>query len=329
MTHLILLSLLVAPATAIAAHLFAGWMRRASLGQHIREYGPNLHEKKGGTPTMGGVVVLLFWGIALCSLPLSLRVTGEGLFVFLAGFSFGAIGLVDDLISIGYRRSLGLLPWQKLLLSTAAAAGLFFAFRGILSPVLRVPFSALTLTLSTVPSFFLAWIVFLATTNCMNLTDGLDGLASGVSILILLGFLALVPGGELGNAIVPLIACLVGFLWVNGHPARLFLGNVGSFFLGGVVAACALVSGTAFLLPLLAGVLVLEGTSVIIQVACFRATGRRVFKIAPLHHHFEHAEGIDYSHWLPACEWPEPRITLRLWIVQTLCVGLAVLSARL
>ena len=329
MNRLVLLSLLVAPATAIAAHLFAGWMRRASLGQHIREYGPNLHEKKGGTPTMGGVVVLLFWGISLCSLPLSLRLSSEGLFVFLAGFSFGAIGLVDDLISMGYRRSLGLLPWQKLLLGTAASAGLFFAFRGLLCPPLRVPFSTLTLTLSTIPSFFLAWIVFLATTNCMNLTDGLDGLASGVSVIILLGFLALGPGGELRSVIVPLIACLIGFLWVNGHPARLFLGNVGSFFLGGVVAACALVSGTAFLLPLLAGVLVLEGSSVIIQVAYFRATGRRVFKIAPLHHHFEHAEGIDYSYWLPACEWPEPRITLRLWIVQTLCVGLAILAARL
>ena len=235
MTRLVLLSLLLVPATAIAAHLFAGWMRRAALGQHIREYGPNLHEKKGGTPTMGGVVVLLFWGIALCSLSLSRHLASEGLVIFLCGFCFGTIGLVDDLVSMGYRRSLGLRPWQKLLLGTAASVGLFFAFRELLSPPERVPFSALALSLPIVPSFLLAWIVFLATTNSMNLTDGLDGLASGVSIIILLGVLVLVPKWELASAVVPLVACLVGFLWVNGHPARLFMGNVGSFFLGGVV----------------------------------------------------------------------------------------------
>ncbi len=329
MTLLVFLSLLLVPVTALVAHLFAGWMRRASLGVHIREYGPNLHEKKGGTPTMGGVVVLFLWGISLCSLSLSGHLTSEGLVVFLSGFSFGTIGLVDDLISMGYRRSLGLRPWQQLLLGTAASAGLFFAFRGLLSPSLRVPFSTLTVSLSTIPSFLLAWIVFLATTNSMNLTDGLDGLASGVSILILLGFLALSPGRGLAATLLPLVAVLAGFLWVNGHPARLILGNVGSFFLGGVVSACALVTGTAFLLPLLAGVLVLEGASVIVQVLSLRLAGRRVFKISPLHHHFEHAEGIDYPYLLPTVEWPEPKITLRLWIVQGVCVGLALLAGRL
>ena len=326
---LVALSLILVPVTALAAHLFAGWMRRASLGIHVREYGPNLHEKKGGTPTMGGVVIAALWGVTLGLIRLFGPLTTEAAFVFVAGLSFGAIGLLDDLISLGLRRSLGLRPWQNLLLGSAVSAALFLGFSALLQVPLRVPFSAVTLSLSSIPSFFLAWLVFLCTTNSMNLTDGLDGLASGVSILILAGFLVISPGAGLASALLPLGAILIGFLWVNGHPARLFLGNVGSFFLGGVVGACALVSGTAFLLPLLAGLLVLEGGSVVLQVASFRLTGQRVFKIAPLHHHFERAEGIDYPHFLPAVEWPEPKVTLRLWIVQGLFVGLAILAARL
>jgi phospho-N-acetylmuramoyl-pentapeptide-transferase len=326
---LVALSLGLVPATALAAHLFSSAMQRVALGQHIREYGPNLHEKKGGTPTMGGVVILVLWGVTLGLIRLFGPLTTEAAFVFVAGLSFGAIGLLDDLISLGLRRSLGLRPWQNLLLGSAVSAALFLSFSALLQVPLRVPFSAVTLSLSSIPNFLLAWLVFLCTTNSMNLTDGLDGLASGVSILILAGFLVISPGAGLASALLPLGAILVGFLWVNGHPARLFLGNVGSFFLGGVVGACALVSGTAFLLPLLAGLLVLEGSSVVLQVASFRLTGQRVFKIAPLHHHFERAEGIDYPYFLPAVEWPEPKVTLRLWIVQGLFVGLAILAARL
>jgi len=185
-----------------------------------------------------------------------------------------------------------------------------------------------TLSLPSIAFFFLAWAVFLATTNSINLTDGLDGLATGVSILILCGFLIIVPTREFAGVIFPLIAILAGFLWVNAYPARLFLGDVGSFALGGVVAGVALASGTALILPLLAGLLVLESGSVILQVSCYRLTGQRIFKMSPLHHHFEHAEGIDHPYFLPAAEWPEPKITLRLWIVQALFVGLAVLSGR-
>ncbi len=163
----------------------------------------------------------------------------------------------------------------------------------------------------------------------MNLTDGLDGLATGTTLLILCGYLLLFPSHAILPVILPLVGILVGFLWVNAYPAQLFLGDVGSFALGGVVAALALTSGTALILPLLAGLLVLEASSVILQVGYYRLTKRRIFKISPLHHHFEHAEGIDYPYLLPNVEWPEPKIVLRLWIVEGISVGLGLLAARL
>ena len=329
MVFLVGLCLLLIPVAALASQLFATAMRRASLGQRIREEGPSLHEKKGGTPTMGGIIILLLWGLSLPFLVRFDLLSLDGLFVFLAGLSFGAIGLLDDILSLRYHRSLGLSALQKVLLATGVAVILFFAFPQVIRTPLRVPFASLVVLPSLIPSFFLAWSVFLLTTNSMNLTDGLDGLATGVSILILCGYLALAPGRELVAVILPLIGVLVGFLWVNAYPARLFLGDIGSFALGGVVAGLALASGTALILPLLAGLLVLEAGSVILQVSSFRLTGRRIFKISPLHHHFEHAEGIDYSYLLPTVEWPEPKITLRLWILQGLFVGLGILAARL
>jgi phospho-N-acetylmuramoyl-pentapeptide-transferase len=168
----------------------------------------------------------------------------------------------------------------------------------------------------------------MATANSMNLTDGLDGLATGVSILILCGYLIFSLDGEFYWTIIPLLGILAGFLWVNAYPAQLFLGDVGAFALGGVVAAIALVSGTALILPLLAGLLVVESGSVILQVAYFKLTGRRIFKISPFHHHFEHTTGIDYAYLLPKLEWAEPKITIRLWILQVLFVGLAIIAAR-
>lgn len=329
MVFLVGLCLLLIPVAALASQLFATAMRRASLGQRIREEGPSLHEKKGGTPTMGGIIILLLWGLSLPFLVRFDLLSLDGLFVFLAGLSFGAIGLLDDILSLRYHRSLGLSALQKVLLTTGVAVILFFAFPQVIRTPLRVPFASLVVLPSLIPSFFLAWSVFLLTTNSMNLTDGLDGLATGVSILILCGYLALAPGRELVAVILPLIGVLVGFLWVNAYPARLFLGDIGSFALGGVVAGLALASGTALILPLLAGLLVLEAGSVILQVSSFRLTGRRIFKISPLHHHFEHAEGIDYSYLLPTVEWPEPKITLRLWILQGLFVGLGILATRL
>ncbi len=324
MTLLAGVTLLLIPTTAVVTHLFANEMHNASLGQRIRDYGPRLHEKKGGTPTMGGVVILLMWGLSFLLLSQFRHPSWKETFVFLCGLAFGTIGFIDDLLSLLRKRSLGLSPWQKILLVTGISLVLFLAFPQLREVPIQIPFSSLTLSLPAPLSLLLLWGVFLATTNSMNLTDGLDGLATGVSILILIAYFTIAPA--LSGITLPLVGILIGFLWINTHPAQIFLGDVGSFALGGIVAGLALTSGTALILPLIAGLLVLESSSVILQVGYYRLTGKRIFKISPFHHHFEHAEGINHTYLLPTVEWPEPKIVMRLWIVQAVFIGLGILA---
>ena len=318
------ISLLFGIVAAICAGLFASLMRKEALGQRIRDYGPRLHTKKSGTPTMGGVVIVILWGIALAILHSD--ISSNGLFIFLSGLLFGGIGLLDDLLSQIHRRSLGLLPHQKIVLSLFVTLILFFAFPFLYRVPIMIPFSSATFILPRVVFFFLFCWVFLSATNSMNLTDGLDGLAAGTSIIILAGYTILFHDHETLSTVLPLIGILVGFLWVNTYPARLFLGDIGSFALGGAIAALALATGTSLSLALLAGLLVAESASVIAQVIYFKLTGRRIFKISPFHHHFEAAEGIDYKYLLPNVEWPEPKIVTRLCIVQAILVGIGILS---
>ena len=304
-------------------------MRRRSLGQAIRDVGPAGHAAKAGTPTMGGAVLLVLWLAAALLLSSQYPATTSTGLVLAAGCLFAAIGAVDDLISLRRVRSLGLSPLVKLALSSGAVAILFFAFRDALSVPVMIPFTSQSITLPTTALFFLTWFVFLSATNGMNLTDGLDGLATGVAGLTLLGIVLLRPTEANLVLCVPLIAALVGFLWINAHPAGLFLGDIGSFFLGGVVAALALANGLTFLLPILAGVLVFEVASVILQVISLRTTGRRLFRMSPLHHHFERALGTRHAHILPAFEWPEGQIVLRFWILQGAFVLLALVAGGL
>lgn len=318
------LSIILAIFSAIFSSRFATAMRRWSGGQWIRDFGPRLHEKKSGTATMGGLVILLLWGISLAILHTHLA--KSSLFIFTSALLFGGIGLIDDIISQVHKRSLGLLPRQKIILSLLATLVLFLAFPSLVRTAILVPFSHSTFVLTRVGFFFLLAAVFLATTNSMNLTDGLDGLATGTSLIILAGYAVLFHDHATLATILPLIGTLIGFLWVNTYPARIFLGDVGSFALGGAVAALAITTGTSLCLPLLAGLLVAESSSVILQVTYFKLTGRRVFKISPFHHHLEAAEGIDYPYLLPNIEWPEPKIVMRLWIVQGVLVAIGVIS---
>lgn len=321
--RIISLSLVLAVVTPICASFFARAMRKSPYGQRIRDCGPQLHNIKSGTPTMGGLVILALWGIGVAILHRD--VSSDGLFVFLSSMLFGVIGLLDDLLSQIRKRSLGLLPYQKIVLSILAALVLFLCFPQLSELSIRMPFSSWSFVLS--PFFFFSLLcgVFLSTTNSMNLTDGLDGLAAGTSIIILVAYVLLFRSSSLLATILPLIGVLIGFLWVNTYPAGLFLGDVGSFALGGAIGALALVTGTALCLPLLAGLLLLESVSVIVQVTFFRLTGRRIFKISPLHHHFEVSEGISHRFLLPRVEWPEPKVTARLWIVQAILAGIGVL----
>jgi phospho-N-acetylmuramoyl-pentapeptide-transferase len=321
-------SIALAPITALCCTAFSRWLRRRGLGQQIRDLGPQGHAGKAGTPTMGGLLVLAFWAIAVLSFwPIVEWARPIG-FVLAAGALHGGIGLLDDVWSLKRRRSLGLTAPHKLVLGSLAAVALFFLYRDVLAVPQRIPFSAETVALPPIASFALLWVSLLAATNSMNLTDGLDGLASGVAVLALIGLLVLTPTGSTLVLVLPLLGALIGFLWTNVHPARLFLGDVGSFGLGGIVAAVSLVTGTVFFLPLVAGVLVAEAGSVIAQVASYRISGTRLLKMAPLHHHFEESTRARTPSLLRGFEWPETKITARFWLLQALFVALAVWAGR-
>ena len=210
-----------------------------------------------------------------------------GSFVLVSGLAFGGMGLADDIISLRRKHSTGLTGIQKILVGSLIAISLFMLFKEEILVPQRIPFSSSHVILPPIVGFFLTWVLFVASTNSANLTDGLDGLAGGISILVLGGFAIAFPNNSNLLLTLPLIAALIGFLWLNAYPASLFMGDVGSFALGGIIGALALANGAAFLLPILAGVFVLEAASVILQVGLLRLTGKRVFKMSPLHHHFE------------------------------------------
>jgi len=317
----------LAPITACLGWVYARWMLGHRIGQQIRELGPQGHAVKAGTPTMGGLLVLLTWGIAVAAHTSSAEWASPIGFVLAAAGLHGVLGLVDDVQSVRRRRSLGLSAPSKILLGTLAAVGLFFAFGDVLAVPQRIPFLSLELVLPPAATFALVWIALLATTNSMNLADGIDGLAGGLAVLILVGLLVLTPSRTAFVLIVPLLGVLLGFLWLNTHPAQLFLGDVGSFALGAIVAAVALATGTAFYLPLVAGVLVLESGSVILQILSCRVLGTRLFKMSPLHHHFEQSTTARSRHLLPGFEWPETAVATRFWLLQALFVGLACWAA--
>ena len=324
MKALIPVSIALAPITAFGCAALARWMRRRNFGQQIRELGPQGHTSKAGTPTMGGLLILSVWAIVVLFFWSAVEWARPIGFVLAAGALHAGIGLLDDVWSVLRRRSLGLSAPRKLLLGSLVAAALFLLFRDVLSVPQGIPFSTSKVTLPPIATFMLLWVSLLASTNSMNLADGLDGLAGGLAALILIGLLALSPSSQNLVAVLPLLGALLGFLWVNVHPAALFLGDVGAFGLGGIIAAVSLSTGTIFYLPLLAGVLVLEAGSVIAQVVWYRIAGVRLFKMSPLHHHFEASTRARSAHVLPAFEWPEAKITVRFWLVQALFVGIGV-----
>ena len=327
MTWILLSGILLIPLTAVSCFGLSRWMRARLLGQQIRAVGPQSHASKAGTPTMGGIVVLLLWATTVIILGITRGWPSTGGFVLAAGLGFGGLGLADDVLSIRNKCSTGLTAVQKIVLGSAIAIGLFFIFQDQVLVPQQVPFAGIQITSPWIAGLLLNWVLFLASTNSANLTDGLDGLAGGVSILVLGGFLLMYPSTENLTLIFPLIGALAGFLWLNAHPASLFLGDVGSFALGGVIGALALANGAALLLPILAGVFVLEAASVILQVGVLRLTGKRLFKMSPLHHHFENSPNRGAPHWLPAFRWPESKVTARFMLLQAGFVVLAIWAA--
>jgi phospho-N-acetylmuramoyl-pentapeptide-transferase len=314
---------------------FIRTLRRMSVGQNIRDVGPQAHQVKAGTPTMGGLLIL----VALI-VPTLLWARLDNAYVWLVvgiTLAFGAIGFVDDYRKVKRRRSLGLTARGKLALQVIAAAAVGVALWLLpgFNPTVSLPFFKLAvfnLGLLYIPFVVL---VLVGASNAVNLTDGLDGLAIGATIVaaatyavftyiagnkVIADYLqvAYVQGvGEVAIFCGALVGASLGFLWFNSHPAEVFMGDVGSLSLGAAIGSVAVLAKQEILLVVVGGLFVMEALSVILQVGSFKLTGKRVFRMAPLHHHFE------------LSGWAEPKVIVRFWILSILFALLSLSTLKL
>ncbi len=292
---------------------FIEYLRLREFGQHIREEGPEEHHAKAGTPTMGGLIV--FASICVPYLVLSDR-DAASLAVFGVAMGCAALGFADDFIKIVKRRSLGLSARWKLLGQLILALCLWWVARHSvgLEPILYFRIGGASIDLGPVLYFVLVFFVIAGTSNGVNLTDGLDGLAAGSCAIVLLAYTAITFVSNEDHNLALLSSCLVGacigFLWFNAFPASIFMGDTGSLGLGGAIGALAVMTQTEVLLIIIGGIFVIEALSVAIQVFSFKTFRRRVLLMAPLHHHFE------------MMAWSETKIMLRFWIIAAVCSGI-------
>ncbi|MBR2929204.1 MAG: phospho-N-acetylmuramoyl-pentapeptide-transferase [Oscillospiraceae bacterium] len=307
--------------TAVAGRFLIPALRRMKAGQSIREDGPTWHMGKTGTPTMGGLMFILGIFIAITAAGWKNMLTGDFKHFYVYGLAliFGAIGYADDYVKVKKKRNLGLTAVQKLLLQLAAAVVFLslMRFEGSLTPNLYVPFFNVSIVLPWVVYLIFAAFVVVGTVNAVNITDGIDGLASSVTIPVALFFSVTAiwwKYTQLGVVAAALLGGLLAFLIYNFHPAKVFMGDTGSMFLGGMVAGLAFGFDMPLVLIPVGIVYICETMSDIIQVAYFKAThGKRFFKMAPLHHHFE------------MCGWSEVKLVLVFTAVSAVfCVLAAV-----
>ncbi|MGB9780007.1 MAG: phospho-N-acetylmuramoyl-pentapeptide-transferase [Caldanaerobacter sp.] len=277
------------------------YLRKLKLGQKVREDGPSTHLKKSGTPTMGGVMFIL------STLLVSLLISpwNKDFFVLLLGFlGFGSIGFADDFLKVYFKRPLGLRAREKLLSQFLLAFIISWFVKENVGTDIIVPFFKSSIDLA---NFYVPFALFIivGTANSVNLTDGLDGLAAGVSAIVM-SFFAMIGlflnNGVYGIFSASLVGGLIGFLRYNRYPAEVFMGDTGSLAIGGAIATVALLTKLPLILPILGLIYVLEALSVILQVFSFKLFGKRIFKMSPLHHHFELSgwkeEKVVYSFWL-------------------------------
>lgn len=264
-------------------------LRKYKLGQNIRQEGPKSHLKKAGTPTMGGVLFIISSIIAVLVSSLAGFVfTNEIILLVLGSTAFGLVGFLDDYIKFFKHRNLGLRAYQKLVLQMLFSALIAYYAYKLAGTMVYIPFYKEVDLGKWV--ILLNFFILVASTNAVNLTDGLDGLATGVMSIILLTLA--IYSLKISNMTtyaysIIMFASLLGFLIFNKYPAQIFMGDTGSLFLGGVLAIITILLGLHFYMIIYALVLIMETLSVIIQVAVFKKTGKRVFLMSPLHHHFE------------------------------------------
>ncbi len=318
MTRVLIAALVALIVSIVIGPRFIEFLRSNEFGQHIREDGPEHHTSKQGTPTMGGLMILFAATVAF--LPVT-HFTLQGLTVLFTTLACGAIGFLDDFIKLTHQRSLGLAGrWKMLLLVAIAVIVSVVADHLQIQHSVFVPIVNVNVPLSY-GWYVLIFLVIAGTANGTNLADGVDGLAAGTGIIAIFTFTAMnvvsyVRSGtdishrnltDLDLAIIgaALVGAAIGFLWYNAFPAEVFMGDTGSMALGGALAGLAIMTRrhTELLLLLIGGIFVIEALSVMIQVFSFKYLGRRVFLIAPIHHHFEMKA------------WSETKIMVRFWIV--------------
>jgi phospho-N-acetylmuramoyl-pentapeptide-transferase len=317
MTRVLIAALIALILSILIGPRFIAFLRANEFGQHIREEGPEHHIAKQGTPTMGGLMILFAATVAF--LPVT-HFTLQGLTVLFATLACGAIGFLDDFIKLTHRRSLGLSGrWKMLLLICVAAVVSLVAAHLEIAHQVFVPIINVNIPLSYVWYPFI-FLIIAGTANGTNLADGIDGLAAGTSIIAIFTFTAMnvvsyVRSGSVGArnltdldlAIIgaALVGAAIGFLWYNAFPAEVIMGDTGSMAFGGALAGLAIMTRrhTELLLLLVGGIFVIEALSVMIQVFAFKYLKRRVFLMAPIHHHFEMKA------------WSETKIMVRFWIV--------------
>ncbi|HIJ59383.1 MAG TPA: phospho-N-acetylmuramoyl-pentapeptide-transferase [Nitrospirae bacterium] len=309
--------------TFIIAPKVISWLKKISMTQLIRDDGPHSHLKKAGTPTMGGIIIII-------SISLSMLMWGnfESIYTWVvmsALLGFGAIGFIDDYLKAVKKNPKGLRGWYKfsaqIIIASILSIFLYLNPNDPYNSVLSIPFFKKWLI--DLGMFYIPFsiIVIVGSSNAVNLTDGIDGLAIGLVAIaaIVNGALVYLSGhaifakylqviyisgiGELSVFCGALLGASLGFLWYNAYPAQVFMGDVGSLGLGGALGALAVVSKHEIVLAVVGGIFVIETISVVLQVASFKLTGKRIFKMAPIHHHFE-LKG-----------WSEPKVIVRFWII--------------
>lgn len=305
--------------TAVLSHYIIPLLRRKKIGQSIREEGPQWHRVKAGTPTMGGICFIMAIMIALTGAAVYFAIRGKqntlipmALTMALAVMN-GMIGFVDDYCKLIKHQNEGLKAYQKFWLQVLAAVAyvLLLKWLGYIDTSLHIPFTDINVEIGIVYYIF-AVVLIVGMVNSVNLTDGIDGLASTVT-LVVAGFFAVVAFSLMDSSLTlisaSLIGAMIGFLIFNLHPAKVFMGDTGSLFLGGAVTGAAFIINEPMIIFIVGGVYVLESVSVILQVAFFKTFHRRIFKMAPIHHHFE------------KCDWKEGKIvTVFSLATAALCV---------
>ena len=328
-----MIGLLLAAGTAllvaiVGTRFLIDWLRAHKVGQPIHEDVPSGHTTKAGTPTMGGVVIVVgaLAGYLVAHVREGVIFTRSGLLTMAAILGAGIVGLVDDWVKVSQERNLGLSKGAKMggLLVVAVGFAVTAAYHAPVHFTLSFTrFDHPDLDVGRIGWIVLTVFLILGTTNAVNLTDGLDGLAAGSAAMsfvtfTVIGFWALthplylLPHAfDLAVVAAAMLGACVGFLWWNAAPARIFMGDTGSLAIGSALACLAAMTSTPLLLPVIGGLFVFETMSVILQVGSFRLTGKRIFRIAPVHHHFE------------MVGWPETTVIIRFWILAALCAALA------